>query len=93
MRKSKLKNRPLSVEMPTGESCKVCCGCGEVRGAVSSYTCGECGGLGLVSTDQDYFHDLEDALASMCIALRRENRELRKSLSLKDRHSIGSKID
>mgnify|MGYP001773690839 CR=1 FL=1 len=92
MRKAKLKSRPLTVEMPTGERCDNCFGSGAVRGAVSSYPCGECGGSGLISVDQDYFVDNEDVLASMCIALKRENRELRESLNLGPQR-VGSKID
>jgi hypothetical protein len=45
-----------------------------------------------VSTDQDYFADLQDALASKCIAQAREIRELRESLRLGTQR-IGSKID
>ena len=92
MRKPKLKTRPLQIEMPTGERCKACFGSGAIRGAVSEYTCGECGGLGLVAIDQDYFADLQDALASKCIAQAREIRELRESLRLGTQR-IGSKID
>jgi DnaJ-class molecular chaperone len=92
LRKPKLKSRPLRIEKPTGERCKSCFGSGAIRGAVSEYTCGECGGLGLVSTDQDYFADLQDALASKCIAQAREIRELRESLRLGTQR-IGSKID
>ncbi len=92
MRKPKLKTRPLQIEMPTGERCKACFGSGAIRGAVSEYTCGECGGLGLVTIDQDYFSDLQDALASKCIAQAREIRELRESLRLGTQR-IGSKID
>lgn len=93
MRKTKLKTRPLTVERPTGERCDACFGSGAIRGAVSEYICGECGGLGLVSTDQDYFADLQDALASKCVALERENRALRESLRLGEKSRIGSKID
>lgn len=93
MRKPKLKSRPLNIEMPTGERCNTCFGTGVISGAVSEYICGECGGLGLVSTDQDYFADLNDALASKCVALARENRALRESLRPSDKGSIGSKID
>jgi len=94
MRKTKLKSRPLTIERPTGERCPACFGHGAVRGAVSEYTCHECGGLGLNKIDQDYFVDLQDALASALIAERRDNAELKRALAeLQSRSSMGSKID
>lgn len=94
MRKTKLKSRPLTIARPTGERCQTCFGHGAVRGAVSEYTCHECGGLGLINIDQDCFTDLSDALASALIAERRENAELKRALAeLQSRSGIGSRID
>lgn len=94
MRKPKLKNRPIKIEKPTGEACKACFGSGVIRGAVSEYHCGECGGLGLVSTDQDYFADLADALASALIVAKRDLAEQQRIISqLQGSRSIGSRID
>jgi len=91
---TKLENRPLTIERPTGEQCPNCFGTGVVRGAASSYTCGECGGLGLIKVDQDYFVDLSDALASALISERRENAELKRINSeLQSRSRLGSRID
>lgn len=94
MQKRKLKNRPLRIEAPKGARCDQCFGTGAIRGAVSEYTCGQCGGLGLVDVEQDYYHDLADALASALISAKRDIAELKQiNARLAPAQSIGSKID
>ncbi|MBP0047668.1 hypothetical protein H9C73_02875 [Marinobacterium sp. AK62] len=94
MQKRKLKQRPLRIEAPKGKRCDACFGSGAIRGAVSEMTCGSCGGLGLVEVEQDYFCDLEDALASALIIARRDIAELKQiNARLAPAQSIGSKID
>ncbi|WP_010323642.1 hypothetical protein [Marinobacterium stanieri] len=94
MQKRKLKDRPIQIEAPKGARCDHCFGSGVIRGAVSEYTCGHCGGLGLIEVEQDYFTDCADALASALIIARRDLAEMKRLYAkVAPASRVGSKID